>query len=61
MSDRNKNRRMSLSEFFRYIRKELKGRERNSFERELQKDPFTEEALEGLNMLDQEDALKGYF
>jgi hypothetical protein len=58
MSDRNENRRLGLTEFFRYIRKELKGRERNSFERELQKDPFTEEALEGYAMFDQEDALK---
>ena len=58
MPDRNKNRRLSLTEFFRYLRKELKGRERNSFERELQKDPFIDEALEGFAMLDHEDALK---
>jgi outer membrane biosynthesis protein TonB len=58
MSDRNKNIRLNLLEFFRYIRKELKGRERNSFERELQKDPFSDEALEGFAMLDREDALK---
>jgi hypothetical protein len=58
MSDRNKNIRLSLKEFFRYLAKELKGRERNLFERELQKDPFTDEALEGFAMLDHEDALK---
>jgi outer membrane biosynthesis protein TonB len=58
MSDRNKNSRLSLAEFFRYLRKELKGRERNSFERELQKDPFTDEALEGFAMVNREDALK---
>lgn len=56
MSERNKNRRLSLTGFFRYLTKELKGRERNSFERELQKDPFTDEALEGFAMLDLEDA-----
>jgi hypothetical protein len=51
MSDKNKNRKSRLSEFFRYNRNELSGEERNSFERELQKDPFTEEASEGFKSI----------
>src|SRR5664279_918048 len=47
MSGKNKNRKSRLTEFFRYHRDELSGGERNSFERELQKDPFTEEASDG--------------
>jgi hypothetical protein len=56
MSDKNKNRRSRLTEFFRYHRNELSGEERNSFERELQKDPFTEEASEGYQSLPKDSA-----
>jgi len=55
MSDRNKNKKNSLSEFLRYKRGEMTGEERNSFEREIQKDPFTEEASEGFELLSTEE------
>ncbi len=58
----NKNTGNMLARFFRYIRDELSGRERNSFERELQKDPFSEEALDGFANISESDAtedLKG--
>ena len=56
MSDKNKNRKARLTEFFRYHRNKLSGEERNSFERELQKDPFTEEASEGFKSILPESA-----
>jgi len=51
MSDRNKNRKDSLSEFLRYKQGKMSVEERNSFERELQKDPFAEEAAEGFELI----------
>jgi protein TonB len=51
MSDKNKNTGKSLSDFLRYRRGEMTGKERNSFERELQKDPFAYEASEGFESL----------
>ena len=51
MSGKNKNRKSRLTEYIRYHRNELSGEERNSFERELQKDPFTEEASEGFKSI----------
>jgi len=56
MSDKNKNRKTRLTDFFRYHRNELSGEERNSFERELQKDPFAEEASEGFHSILQDSA-----
>jgi hypothetical protein len=47
MPDRNKNKKESLSDYIRYNNGKMSGEERNSFERELQKDPFAEEAAEG--------------
>jgi hypothetical protein len=58
MTDRNKNIRRFIVDLFRYQRDELSGRERNSFEKELQKDPFSEEASEGFSALSQENALR---
>ncbi len=58
MSDKNKNRKTRLADFFRYHRNELSGEERNSFERELQKDPFTEEASEGFHSILQDSAVE---
>jgi len=58
MSDKNKNRRKLLSDIFRYHRNELSGDERNSLEREFQKDPFTEEAGEGYRSISEQEALK---
>lgn len=55
MSDRNNNRKDSLSEFLRYKKGKMSGEERNSFERELQKDPFAEEAAEGFDSISTED------
>jgi len=57
MSDKNKNTGKSLSDFLRYRRGEMTGEERNSFERELQKDPFAYEASEGLESLSPGDIL----
>ncbi|MCX6254026.1 MAG: carboxypeptidase-like regulatory domain-containing protein [Bacteroidia bacterium] len=56
MSDKNKNKRNMLPDFLRYQRGEMTGEERNSFERELQKDPFTEEAAEGYATISAEEA-----
>jgi hypothetical protein len=58
MSDRNKNIKSELPEFLRYRKKEMSGKERNSFERKLQKDPFAEEALEGIASITPEEASK---
>lgn len=58
MSDKNKNIRSILTDFFRYHRNELSGEERNSFERELQKDPLAEEAADGFASITPEEALK---
>ena len=58
MSDKNKNRKTRLTEFFRYHRNELSGEERNSFERDLQKDPFTKEASEGFHSILQDSAVE---
>jgi TonB family protein len=58
MSDRNKNIKSNLSEFLRYKKNEMSGKERNSFERELQKDPFAEEAFKGFASITPEEASK---
>jgi hypothetical protein len=49
MRDRNKTRKSSLTGFIRYTGDKMNSEERNAFERELQKDPFAEEAAEGLS------------
>lgn len=41
----------NLKYFIAYISNIITGREKNAFEKEMQKDPFMEEALEGLSML----------
>src|SRR5664279_2565060 len=58
MSDKNKNIKNSRTDFLRYHRNELSGEERNSFERELQKDPFAEEASDGFANLSGEEVVK---
>jgi hypothetical protein len=55
MSKKNKNRSSKLRDFLRYMRDEMTGEEKNSFERELQKDPFAEEAAEGFESISQEE------
>lgn len=56
MSVSNKNIRSLVSGFFRYHQDRLSGKERNSFERELQKDPFADEAAEGFSHISVKDA-----
>jgi hypothetical protein len=58
MKEEDKNRKTDLNDFLRYTSKEMTGRERNAFERELQKDPFSEDAAEGLSGLSPGEALK---
>jgi len=61
MSDNYKKGRNRLTDIFRYKRDELSGEERNSFEKELQKDAFAEEAVEGLNSLSEQEALNDIY
>jgi len=56
MKIKKKNNISNVSEFTRYIRGEMTKREENAFQRELQKDPFAEEAEEGLSRITAEDA-----
>jgi len=51
MADKNKYKRSSLTDFIRYRNNEMNGDERNAFERELQKDPFAEDAAEGFSRI----------
>ena len=55
MSHKNKNREKLLSDLVHYQRNEMTGEERNSFEKELQKDSFAEEAAEGFSLLSPEE------
>jgi len=54
MAGKDKNIKTDLSGFLRYRGKEMPGKERNAFEKELQKDPFAEEAAEGFGEMDPE-------
>jgi hypothetical protein len=47
MAGKNKRIKLELSRFLRYTGNKMSDSERNSVERELQKDPFSEEAVEG--------------
>ena len=58
MRDRNKNRIIRYPDFLRYSGEKMTGKERNSFEKELQRDPFTEEASEGFASITPEEAQK---
>jgi len=58
MTDKNKNKKSSLTGFLRYRRNEMTGEERNAFERELQRNPFAEEAVEGFDSISTEEALR---
>jgi hypothetical protein len=57
MRDRNKNKKSFLTDFIRYHDDKMNGEERNAFERELQKDPFAEEAAEGFSRISSEKAV----
>jgi TonB family protein len=52
MSEENKKGNNRLSDYFRYRKNKMTARERNTFERNLQKDPFALEASEGLENID---------
>ena len=58
MRDNYRNKKKDLPDFLRYSRGEMTGKERNAFERELQKDPFAEEAMEGLASISPDEASK---
>lgn len=58
MSHKNKIGEKLLTDLERYHRNEMTVEERNSFERELQKDPFAAEAEEGLAAISQESSFK---
>ena len=47
-----------MTDFLRYHKDEMSGEERNSFERDLQKDPFAQEASEGFSLITSEEAEK---
>jgi len=52
MSENIKNGNDQLPDFLRYKQNKMTDRERNAFERNLQKDPFAEEAFEGFEGID---------
>jgi hypothetical protein len=56
MQEKDKNGKNKASDFLRYHGKEMTGRERNAFERNLQRDPFTSEASEGFEEIDPSHA-----
>jgi hypothetical protein len=58
MSDRNKNKKSLLADFLRYQQDKLSAKERNSFERELQRDDFAREAAEGYSLVSGDHAIK---
>jgi len=58
MSENNKNGNDQLPDFLRYIQNKMTDRERNAFERNLQKDPFADEASEGFKGIDPDLAEK---
>jgi len=57
MKRKGNNKKGSLPDFIRYIRGEMTKREENIFQRQLQKDPFAEEAAEGLSEILPEEAV----
>jgi hypothetical protein len=56
MAEKQNNSKPTLSDLFRYRENRMTSEERNAFERELQKDPFLEEALEGLAAISTDEA-----
>jgi|WetSurMetagenome_2_1015567.scaffolds.fasta_scaffold00002_206 hypothetical protein len=58
MKKKDKTGKKELSDFLRYRNGEMTDLEKNAFERELQKDPFAEEAAEGLAELTGNEAEK---
>jgi len=58
MSENIKNGNDQLPDFLRYKQNKMTDRERNAFERNLQKDPFAEEASEGFERIEPDLAEK---
>jgi TonB family protein len=58
MKKKGRNKKSKASEFFRYVRGEMTKREEHAFQRELQKDPFAEEAIEGFSEISPAQAAK---
>lgn len=58
MDKRKKNIKSALQGWYRYLRDALTGKERNTFEREFQRDPFLSDAFDGFTSLSEENALK---
>jgi TonB family protein len=58
MAGKNKNKQKELTRFLRYTGKKMSDSEKNAFERELQKDPFSEEAEEGLEGIPNESVIR---
>ena len=62
MSEKDKNEKDQFSDLLRYRRNKMTDKEKNAFERGLEKDPFTEEASEGFEEIEpglaEEDILK---
>ncbi|MBK9391123.1 MAG: energy transducer TonB [Bacteroidetes bacterium] len=56
MAKNSENNITSSGDFLRYRNGEMTGEERNAYERKLQKDPFAEEASEGISSISAEDA-----
>ena len=55
MRERNKNKKGSKTDFISYYNDKMRSEERNAFEKELQKDPFAEEASEGFALITPEE------
>lgn len=55
MAKQRKHRNSRASDFFDYAGGKTRGKDRNAFERRLQKDPFEAEAAEGLGMVSREE------
>ena len=58
MRGKNKYIKSKLTDFLRYRENKMSDKEKNVFERELQKDPFSEEAAEGISTIEPEDTAK---
>ena len=56
MGRNKKHRKRDQEDYLRYSGNEMTGRERNIFEKELQKDSFESEAMDGLSSISPEEA-----
>jgi TonB family protein len=61
MRGKDKYRRIKISEFLRYTGNKMSDKERNNFEKELQRDPFSEEAVDGFASIDADKAEEDLF